>query len=160
MDLRRRRDLLAVSGIAVILVVGSPAGARATLGGDVSSVDVDRIHVQGALLRINRTNEFTTHEIQSASGTVIREYVSSTGTVFGVAWQGPWLPNLQQILGPFFEQYQTAMRTAQASRHGHGPVVIDTPELVVQISGQPRAFSGNAYVPRLIPQGVRAETIR
>jgi hypothetical protein len=39
-------------------------------------------------------------------------------------------------------------------------VVIDTPELVGQISGHPRAFSGNAYVPRLVPQGVRAETIR
>ena len=153
-------DLRAASGLAAMIVVCWTASPAATLGGDAASIDVDRIHIQGALLRINRTNDFTTHEIQSASGTVIREYVSSTGSVFGVAWQGPWLPDLQQILGPAFQQYQALMRTAQANRHGHGPVIIDTPDLVVQIGGHPRALAGSAYVPQLVPPGVRAETIR
>ena len=137
-----------------------PKTASASLGGDASSVDADRVHAQGALLRITGVGPYTVHEMQAASGTVLREYSSSTGQVFGVAWQGPWMPDLQQLLGAYFERYQAAVRAAQAGRRGHGPLVIDTPELVVRMGGHPRAFFGNAYLPALVPQGMQAQSIR
>jgi len=146
--------------VVTTTIVALPSSARATLGGDSASVDADRIRVQGALLRIVRSDAFTVHEVQSSSGTTIREYMSSTGTVFAVAWEGPWLPNLRQILGPYFENYQRAVQSGSANRRARGSFKIDLPDVVVQMSGHPRAFSGRAYVPRLMPQRVQAESIR
>src|ERR1700684_3447439 len=91
-------------------IVALPSRPSATLGCDASSVDADRVRVQGALLRIVRSDAFVVHEVQSSSGTTIREYVSSAGTVFAVAWQGPWLPNLRQILGTYFDAYQRTLQ--------------------------------------------------
>jgi len=137
-----------------------PSSAFASLGGSVTSVDADRIHVTGALMRIVRIDAFALHEIRSASGTMIREYVNASGTVFAVAWDGPWLPDLRQVLGEHFDRYESAMRSRQSARTGRGAVVINEPGLVVQMSGHPRAFTGRAYVPALLPPGVQPESLR
>ena len=145
-------------GVALV-VVALPSSAFAALGGNAASVDADRVRMKGALLRIVRGDAYTLHEVQSSSGTTIREYVSSAGTVFAVAWQGPWRPDLRQLLGTYFDQYQ---RTAKASgsRRARGSLTIRQPDLIVQMSGHPRAFSGRAYVPRLMPQNMQADVIR
>jgi len=144
--------------LLAILIV--PSSAEATLGGNVASVDADRVHVEGALMRIVRNDAYALHEIRSASGTMIREYVNSSGTVFAVAWQGPWLPDLRQVLGDHFDHYQSSMRARQRARKTRGSIAIDEPGLVAQVSGHPRAFSGRVYVPALLPQGVQLEAIR
>jgi hypothetical protein len=111
-------------------------------------------------MRIVRNDAYSLHEIRSASGTMIREYVNSSGTVFAVAWDGPWLPDLRQVLGQHFDRYQAAMRARQRARTGRGAVVIDTTDLVVHMSGHPRAFVGRAYLPTLLPTGIQLESIR
>ena len=151
---------LASALCVAIAILALPASASATLGRDASSVDADRVRMQGALLRIARDEAYTVHEMQSSSGTAVREYVSSTGTVFAVAWQGPWLPDLRQLLGPYFDDYQRALQTASAGRKARGPLTISLPDLTVQITGHPRAFAGRAFVPRLMPLRVQAEAIR
>jgi hypothetical protein len=90
---------------------------------------------------------------------MVREYVNSSGTVFAVAWDGPWMPDLRQVLGDHFDQYQAAMR-APKTRAARGVVSITQPGLVVQMSGHARAFTGRAYLPTMLPQGVRLEAIR
>ena len=70
------------------------------------------------------------------------------------------MPDLRQILGSYFETYQTAARAARRRRARRGPLVVDTPDLVIRVDGRPRAFSGTAYIPRLLPQGMRPESIR
>jgi hypothetical protein len=138
-----------------------PSHAFAALGGSVTTVDADRVHIQGALMRIVQTGQFALHEIRSSSGTMIREYVNSSGTVFAVAWDGPWLPDLRQVLGDHFDRYQAAMQSRQrAARTGRGVLVIDEAGLVVQMSGHPRAFTGRAYLTALLPAGVQLESIR
>ena len=150
--------LASTLGVAIALLV-LPASVSATLGRDASSVDADRVRMQGALIRIARDDAYTVHEMQSSSGTAVREYVSSTGTVFAVAWQGPWLPDLRQLLGPYFDDYQQALQ-APGKRKARGPLTIELPDLTVQITGHPRAFAGRAFVPRLVPLRVQAEAIR
>jgi hypothetical protein len=142
---------------ALVLVWQHPVAA--SLGGDIASVTADRMHSQGALQNITQTGTYTVHDMRMASGTVVREYSSTTGRVFGVAWAGPWLPDLQQLLGPYFDRYQAGLRAAQ-KRRGRGPIVIDTPDLVVRVIGHPRAFSGTAYVPSMMPLGIQPESIR
>jgi hypothetical protein len=144
---------------ATVALVALPASASATLGSDASSVDADRVRMQGALLRIVTIDAYTLHEVQSSSGTTVREYVSS-GKVFAVAWQGPWLPNLRQILGTYFNAYQRTVQGTPGNRKARGSLVINLPDFVVQMSGHPRAFSGRAYLPRLMPQRIQLENIR
>jgi hypothetical protein len=142
--------------IAWLLMLILPYPALAELGGDVASVQADQAHMKGTR-RVASTATYTVHEIQTPSGTLVREYVSPAGKVFGVAWEGPWLPDLRQLLGPYFEPYKQA---AQARRTGHGPLRVEEPGLVVHSAGHMRAFLGNAYCPDLLPSGVHAEDIR
>ncbi len=133
--------------------------AFAGLGEDVSSVQADQAHMQGTL-RMTQGQAYTVQEIQGAAGTVVREYVSSSGKVFAVAWQGPWPPDMRQILASYFEAFQSAARSQVNSRPGRQPLRIEQPGLVVQSGGHMRAFSGRAYLPEMLPQGVSAEAIQ
>jgi hypothetical protein len=147
--------------VTVLLSMAAlPSTASAALGGTVTTVEADRVRVEGALMRIVRNNSYALHEIRSASGTMIREYVDPAGTVFAVAWDGPWLPDLRQVLGEHFDHYQAAMRARQQSRTGRGVVNIDEGGLVVQMSGHPRAFTGRAYLPSRLPAGIQLASIR
>jgi Protein of unknown function (DUF2844) len=139
--------------VLAILVPVCPASAE--LGGDEASVlaDVQQMH---AVRRVERTQTYTLHEIHTPPGTVIREFVSPAGKVFAVSWQGPATPDFSQILGSYYDQLQQA----QANRNGRGPLILHQPELVFHSGGHMRSFSGRAYVPALVPQGVRVETIR
>jgi hypothetical protein len=154
------RAIVFVFVFAFIFAAGVPA--RASLGGDSASIDADQVHLQGTRTT-TPADSYTVHEIQAATGTVVREYVSSEGRVFAIAWHGRWMPDLRQLLGSYFEQYRSAVQSRSGTRMVRmvrKPVTIDQPSLVVQIGGQVRAFAGSAYVPGMLPSGVRAEDIQ
>jgi hypothetical protein len=155
-DDRRRGGAVAaaLAGItALALAVAQPA--IAALGEDVSTVATDQVRISGKLT-VSRTQKYTVHAIEAPSGTVVREFASPAGTVFAVAWSGPTMPDLRQVLGSYFDQYVQAV----AQRGRRGPVLIEQPGLVVQSGGHMRAFSGKAYVPVAVPQGVTTDEIR
>lgn len=151
----RFRGLRAVLTICVLFWSLS---SFAALGGDVSSVHADVAHLQGTL-RVNPTASYTVHEIQSPDGTTVREYLSPAGSVFAVAWRGPWLPDLQQLLGSSFAQYQQAAQSAR-ERVARTPVSVHDANLVVEQSGHMRSFVGRAYLVDQMPRGVTAESVR
>jgi hypothetical protein len=138
-----------VIGLALIACVLAPGSASASLGRDVSSVEVDQATMRGEM-HILEAAGHTVHEIRVPGGTLIREFVSPGGTVFGIAWQGPFRPDLRQLLGDYFDEFQAITRAARRPS-GRGPITIDTPELVVHMGGHPRAFFGHAYAPGLLP---------
>jgi len=70
------------------------------------------------------------------------------------------MPDLRQLLGGYFEQYRTALQARSGPRVSRRPVAIEQPGLVVQVGGHLRAFAGRAYVPDMLPSGVRAEEIQ
>lgn len=139
--------------VLAMLLMARPAFAE--LGGDEASVQADLTQMH-AVRRIERSQAYTMHEIQTPPGTVVREYVSPAGKVFAISWQGPATPDFRQLLGPYFDQLQRA----QAKRNGRGPLLIDQPGLVFHSGGHMRAFAGRAYIPDLVPQGVNPDTIR
>jgi hypothetical protein len=149
---RRQGLWLAVA----IMSLGLPRLAAAALGADATSVEADKLQMRGTL-RTSTAGLYTVHEIQGPSGTVVREFVSPAGIVFAIAWKGPFLPDLRQALGAYFEPYRTALGAKRAS-HTHAD--IDLPELVVHSGGHQRAFIGQAYLPRLLPSGVAASDLR
>jgi hypothetical protein len=152
--LARRAFAVALAGIATLAMTVAQS-AIAALGGDVATVVADQAHINGKLV-VSQTQKYTVHEIQAPSGTVVREFASPAGTVFGVAWSGPTMPDLRQVLGPYFDQYVGAA----AKRTRRGPVLIEQPGLIVQSGGHMRAFVGKAYVPQAVPQGVAIDEIR
>jgi hypothetical protein len=155
--MKASKSLSLIFACLATLAVSLPASA--VLGGDESSVAADAVQMK-ATVRVTPGDVFAVHEVKAESGPVIREYVSPAGKVFGVAWQGPSVPDLQQLLGAYFQQYSTAAQTAKAGHPGRRPLNIQLPGLVVQTGGHVRAVYGRAYDPGLVPQGVSAEAIR
>ena len=154
-DLRRPPWHIALLGGAAVVAAIAALPVQAALGESVASVETDRLQV-GGTLRVLPSAAYTVHELQVPSGTVVREYVSPAGTVFGVAWQGPSMPDLRQVLGTYFDRYVAAA----SQRKTRGPLAIEQPGLVVQSGGHMRAFVGRAYIPEALPPGVTADSIR
>jgi len=140
-------------------VLGMAFPAFASLGGTLDSVSFDQSQMK-ATTRLNETGSYSVYEMQSPAGTIVREYVSPAGRVFGVAWQGPFIPDLRLLLGSYFEQYSEAARTQRESHIGRRPLKIEEPGLVVQTAGHMRAYWGRAYDPALLPTGLGANEIR
>jgi len=149
---------IAWMGLALLMFL-LPLPALAALGGDVESVHQDQAQMKGTLKTTEGTT-FTVHEIKDDTGTTVREYVSPAGSVFGVSWQGPFMPSMQQILGSYFHQYSAAAQAQRSAHHGRAPLKIEQPALVVESSGHMRFYSGRAYDPSKLPQGVGANDIR
>jgi hypothetical protein len=143
--------------VGLVLGVAGPSGfAVASLGDEESSVQVDR-EKMSAQVHVQATQQYAVHEMQLATGTRVREFVSPAGKVFGVAWAGPFMPDLKQILGKYFDQYAAALKTRPIRR---GPLAIRGPGLVVDTGGHMRAWAGRAYVPELVPARMQVDEIR
>lgn len=142
-------------GLVLLLFLGSAPG-WAILGEYENSVTTDQQRMQAQLHQITRQG-YSIKQLSSAGGRQVREYVSAKGVVFGVAWQGPTMPDLQQLLGSYFEQMKQA---AQSHRRRGGPLVVRTKNLVLVSGGHMRSFHGIAYAPNLLPDGVTAEVVR
>jgi hypothetical protein len=147
--------------LAAALLLTMPFPARAVLGDSAASVLTDQARMKGTLRSVDR-GTYVMHEITTTTGAV-REFVSPGGAVFGVAWEGQFPPDFQQLLGPYYEQANQAASQQAASqqpRARRAPIVIATPGLVFQQTGHARSFHGVAYIPQLLPNGVLASDIR
>jgi Protein of unknown function (DUF2844) len=153
---RRCRPLTSWFMVAIGWVTLS-CPALAALGGDVTSVAADQAHMK-ASLEVKPSEGYQIHALRAPGGTVVNEYVSA-GRVFAVAWHGPFFPEMQQILGSYFQQYSAALQ-ARKRVYGHHPLDLEQPGLVVQSGGHMRAFMGRAYIPEMLPAGLKAEQIK
>jgi hypothetical protein len=144
---------------ALVLAVALPAAA--SLGGDVTTVQADQAQMK-ASRRVTQAAAYTVHEMQSSGGSLVREYVSPAGKVFAVTWQTVGHPDMQQLLGSYYEQFQHAAppQVGATRRARRAPVAIQTPGLVVEIGGVPRHIVGRAYDPQMLPENVSTADIR
>jgi len=144
---------------AVLMILGLPFLAFATLGGSLDSVYADQAHFK-ANIKATKGGIYTIHELTSPTDIVVREYVSPGGRVFGVSWRGPFIPDMQQLLGGYFQQYALAAKAERERHVGRAPLNIKLPGLVVQTGGHMRAFFGRAYNPELLPVGASPDDVR
>jgi Protein of unknown function (DUF2844) len=154
----RYRSWVKRAGV-VLLILGTSFSAFATLGGTLDSVQTDQASMK-ATMKITQARSYAVHEVHAPTGTVVREYVSLTGRVFGVAWQGPFVPDMRQLLGTYFDQYSAAAKAQRESHVGRRPLNIQEPGLVVQTAGHMRAYYGRAFDPELLPVGVSVDDVR
>jgi hypothetical protein len=128
----------------------------AVLGGAVDSIANDQANLQ-ANRKVVQRQDYTVHEISRADGTMIREYVSPDGKVFGVSWTGPVIPDLSQLLGSYNTEFQNALRAKRGRRNAG---MVRNSDLVVESSGHQRAFYGRAFLSSMLPGGVTQEIVK
>jgi hypothetical protein len=141
--------------VFLMLAIGS-LPAWAALGDDVSSVDSD-LRILGGERRILSNLGYSLHQITAANGSIVKEFVSPAGKVFGISWQGNSMPDLQQLLGSYMTEVQRAERTQTVRRRS---VLIQTDDLVFYNIGHLRSFQGHAYVRSLVPGNVTPEVVK
>jgi hypothetical protein len=146
-----------ILGVVLIMTLGT-VPAWAVLGQYESSVSVDQQTLRSED-HVQAFQGYKVHQLTTPNGTMIREYVSPQGLVFGVAWQAPFMPDMKQLLGSYVTNLQTASRTQTQTRHLRG-IIVRTNDFVFVSSGQMRHWRGNAYVPSLVPSNVSVEVVR
>ena len=141
-----------VLAFAVALVLLVTSNAWASLGDAESSIDTDRAHIH-ASRNISAGPHYSVHDLKSADGGRIREYVGRNGVVFAVTWNTQYKPDLSTLLGKSYPAYaQSAMEAAQRSgikrqfRH-------DGLDLVVHSTSHLHVFSGYSFLRAMLPPG-------
>lgn len=133
-----------------------PAASSAT-----AAQSVMRSASNAASSASSASSSYTVRETTLGNGTVVREYLAADGSVFGIAWRGPQMPDLNDLLGSYFPQYVAGVQAARAARGGgRGPVAVDQSSLVVRSGGHMGAFNGQAWLPQALPAGVSGSDIQ
>ena len=148
--------LLFAQSAPAFAALGAAVGPAAGTGQAQAQAQSDSARAK-ASARVTSYNGYSVSEVVEPSGTTVREYIGADNIVFGVSWQGPSMPNLQQLLGSYADQYVSA---ASAPHPGRRAVAIQSDQLVLHSGGHMRSFAGSAYVPSLLPQGVTPDNIR
>lgn len=143
----------ALVGCASVLI---PTTSQASLGGPYASIAADQAHMR-ASIQVTTQSAYEVHELSLPSGTMVREYVSASGVVFAVAWNGPALPDLRQTLGTYFADFTSA---AQSNHGGLHHMSLNRSDLSIQAGGHMRAFSGRAVLLQAVPSGVSNNELR
>jgi hypothetical protein len=150
MALRAGHKAWPLAAAAAALAASWSSIAWATLGQPESSIPSER-QASKASIKETSLGSYRVHEIQAPSGTVIREYAGLDGKVFAVTWHGPFMPNLRDALGQYFDEYAAA---ASSGRMDRNHVRVEQDDLVVRVGGHMRAYQGLAYLPHALPSGV------
>jgi hypothetical protein len=154
----RPRSAILLYGSAFLLTAAvlAPRQACATLGAPESTAADDALQLKGDIKSTER-GTYRVHEIQLPSGTVLREYAVPGSAVFAVAWSGPAVPNLSQVLGGYFTLFTDAAKVKHAGRTHFRT---QQEGFVMESNGHMRSFSGRAYIPQAVPPATSLDEIR
>jgi hypothetical protein len=155
-----RLNLLGVWLLACTTLL-STRTAKATLGQTLDSLEKDRQFISGERNTSRVFQSYTVHRI-SKRGLEIREYAQPNGPIFGLAWSGTDHPDLTQLMGDYFDDYQAASKDAAKSKvRVRSPFSrVEGQRVTVEKFGHMRAVSGRACVSELLPTGVTCDVIR
>lgn len=142
--------------LAAALAIGRPA--QAVLGGSADSIAPDQKVLSAVRKATTVRAGYNVHEAVSAS-IALREYLSPSGVVFGIAWNGLTHPDLTPLLGSYAGEYGEALRQTPR-KPGRRHLRVKTNRVVVEKWGHMRNLKGRAYAPALIPTGVSVDEIK
>jgi hypothetical protein len=145
-----------LSALLVLVLVSVPAWAG--LGQPEASVTSDQLHMKSEH-RVQNFQAYKVHELANTEGAVVREFVSPEGTVFGITWHGRSTPDMNQLLGNYANNFETATRdqTHIVPRRG---ITIKTNDFVYTNFCRMGVCTGSAYAPKLLPSNVTVEVMR
>ncbi|MBI3596304.1 MAG: DUF2844 domain-containing protein [Nitrospirae bacterium] len=155
----RKRHFALFIGLSLwVAMLATVTPAQAALGESDDSITSDEKALSAVRGAAAVRNGYTVHEIRSDS-TTVREYVSPSGVVFGIAWNGRIHPDLTPLLGSYAGEYNEALRRTPREP-GRRPYAVKTDRVVVEKWGHMRNLQGRAYAPALMPPGVSVDEIK
>jgi uncharacterized protein DUF2844 len=153
------RMLVGTAALVLVVTSAMPSPAWPALGQSAETVERDRVLMKGQ--RQSRSGVGYSIDTITVAGLQIKEYVSDHGVVFAVVWKGTGVPNLQLLLGDYFEEYQVGVRAARnRTPRVREPFRMKSDRLVVERAGHSRSLWGRAYLPTHLPPGTRLEDLQ
>lgn len=140
----------------VLLQAAYASFAHAALGGLPEPFNGEGMQVVSGVT--SAMPNYTTRDSTLATGTRVREYISQGGIVFALTWNGPVLPDLKALLGPYFDAM--VAESARMPKAGRSQLTVNLPGVVINSGGRMRAFEGSAWIPAQLPAGFAAEDVR
>jgi Protein of unknown function (DUF2844) len=141
-----------LAGLTVLTLCIPYQASWASLGDNERSIESDRTRMH-ARRAVRAQASFTVHELTTADGSRIRQFVDGSGNVFAVSWNAQHKPDLPSLLGSSSFAYTQAVRVASAKggiqrqfRHASG-------DLVVHSNAHLHLFAGYAMRPSMVPAG-------
>jgi len=132
--------------------------AQAALGQSIDSVASDRKTLSAVQRATTTRTGYSVQELKSDAN-LVREYISPSGVVFAIAWNGLSHPDLTPLLGTYVGEYQEALRHA-VSQKGKRHSQVKATNVIVEKWGHMRNMQGRAYIPTSIPNGVSIDEIK
>ena len=130
--------------------------SHAALGGPPEQFNTEGTTVVSSVSTAE--SNYVTRDTTLATGTHVREFVSGSGVVFAVTWDGPFLPDLKALLGKYFDTM--VAQSATMPRAGRSHMAVNRPEVVINSGGHMRAFEGSAWLPAELPAGFSVDDLR
>jgi len=164
--LRPRLALLAAAGV---VAASAATPCLASLGRAPSAfAGTNTVHQARALAAANGTGStsgsssgssanYSVSTTTLAGGTTVREYAGADGVVFAVTWNGPFLPDLRELLGQHFATLKN--ESARQPKAGRGQVRVAQPDVTIESGGHMRAYAGRAWINSRLPAGFDTDTL-
>ena len=153
MVLIRFPNYMSINAMVLALAASTPALAQLGATGFAGSAS------QGAVVHQAQGGLVLFHETTDANGIVVRQYVDSSGKVYAVSWRGPAMPNIQALLGTYFDTFREGA-TASIGEAGLHAARVTEGDLVVENRVRLREFSGRAWLVSALPPGVSTTDIQ
>ena len=133
--------------------------ALASLGDTISSIEADRSRLSG---RRSAPETYALYEVHiiTNNGVILREYLSNGGKIFAITWQGNTHPDLSHLLGAYFKEFKNLPKRNNRIRGRALNSSLVGKNVTVERSGHLRRARGRAFLPKLIPQGVKLDEIK
>lgn len=144
--------------IVALALLLPPALSFAGLGQDQNSVNLDRRRMD-ARHQVKADTLYSLHELQTADGSRVRQYVAANGMVFAISWHTLYKPDLTTLLGASYPAY---VQSAQAAARRPGmqrQFRHEELDLVLRSSAHLNVFSGFALRRSMLPRGLDPHTI-
>jgi hypothetical protein len=156
--MKKRIRALYLALFFAVITLATAGRVQAALGESMNSVESDRKAFSAVHHATQARNGYTVQELKSDAN-VVREYISPSGIVFAIAWNGLSHPDLTTVLGTYVGEYQQALLHTPG-RKGTRHLQVKTGRIIVEKWGHMRNMQGRAYIPALIPSGVSIDEIK
>ena len=151
--------------IVAALVIAASGPAHAQLGATIAiaatgtSSSSNAADATAPVLHQAANSAVQWQESTDANQIRVRQYVSSSGQVYAVSWDGPAMPDIAVLLGTWFDRYRQEASAALPNASGLHSSRVSSSDLMVETAVRLRDFSGRAWLPSALPAGVAAADI-
>jgi Protein of unknown function (DUF2844) len=159
------KSLSPLRAIAAALMIAASGPTHAQLGTTVAidasgtSSSSSTPDATAAVMHQASNSAVRWQESTDANQIRVRQYVSSSGQVYAVSWDGPAMPDVAVLLGTWFDRYRQDASAALPNASGLHSSRVSSSDLMVETAVRLRDFNGRAWLPSALPAGVTAADI-